>query len=88
MTMPQTITATIGFASMVTLLVSCCYWKRANNWGAAGAITAGAIIPLAYLAMEQMPAAHEFALWIGPNWSGIGAFLGSAVLEESPLTAI
>jgi len=74
-----TITATIGFASMITLLVSCCYWKRANNWGAAGAIIAGAVIPLSYLAMEQMPGTRDFARWIGPNWSGIAAFAGSAL---------
>ncbi|MCC6696176.1 MAG: sodium:solute symporter family protein [Candidatus Hydrogenedentes bacterium] len=74
-----TITATIGFASMTTLLISCCYWKRANNWGAAGAIIAGAVIPLAYLALEQIPSTREFALRIGPNWSGIAAFAGSAV---------
>ncbi|HOD49232.1 MAG TPA: sodium:solute symporter family protein [Candidatus Hydrogenedentes bacterium] len=74
-----TITATIGFASMTTLLVSCCYWKRANNWGAAGAIVAGAVIPLAYLVLELTPATRELALRIGPNWSGIAAFLGSGV---------
>lgn len=74
-----TITATIGFASMTTLLVSCCYWKRANNWGAAGAIIAGAVVPLSYLALEQVPATHGLAVWIGPNWSGIAAFAGSAV---------
>lgn len=74
-----TITATIGFASMITLLVSCCYWKRANTWGAAGAIIAGAVIPLSYLAMEQIPNTREYALWIGPNWSGIAAFAGSAL---------
>ena len=74
-----TITATIGFASMTTLLVSCCYWKRANSWGAAGAIVAGAVIPLAYLVLELAPATREIALSIGPNWSGIAAFVGSAV---------
>lgn len=74
-----TITATIGFASMTTLLVSCCYWKRANNWGAAGAIIAGAIVPLSYLALEQIPSTRGLAAWIGPNWSGIAAFAGSAV---------
>ena len=73
-----TITATIGFASMTTLLVSCCYWKRANNWGAAGAIIAGAVIPLLYLVLDLLPATHEFAVWVGPNWSGIAAFAGSA----------
>lgn len=72
-----TITATVGFASMTTLLVSCCYWRRANNWGAAGALIAGAAIPLAYLVMEQLPSTRDFAAWIGPNWSGIAAFAGS-----------
>lgn len=74
-----TITATIGFASMTTLLVSCCYWKHANNWGATGAIIAGAVIPLAYLVLELIPATREFAVGIGPNWSGIAAFAGSAL---------
>ena len=74
-----TVTATIGFASMTTLLVSCCYWKRANNWGAAAAIITGAVIPLSYLVMEQVPATQEFAAWIGPNWSGIIAFAGSGI---------
>jgi SSS family solute:Na+ symporter len=74
-----TITATIGFASMTTLLISCCYWKRANNWGAAGAIIAGAVIPLSYLVLEQLHDTSAFALWIGPNWSGIAAFAGSAL---------
>ncbi len=74
-----TVTATISFASMTTLLVACCYWKRANNWGAAGAIIAGAVIPLAYLVMEQLPATRGLASWIGPNWSGIAAFAGSAL---------
>ncbi len=74
-----TVTATIGFASMTTLLVSCCYWKRANNWGAAAAIAAGAAIPLAYLVMELVPATSALAATIGPNWSGIAAFLGSGL---------
>ena len=74
-----TVTATIGFASMMVLLVSCCYWKRANNWGAAAAITAGAVIPLAYLVMELVPATSALAATIGPNWSGIAAFLGSGL---------
>ena len=29
-----TVTGTIYLSSMSTLLVACCYWKRANNWGA------------------------------------------------------
>ena len=74
-----TITATIGFASMTTLLISCCYWKRANSRGAAAAIIVGALIPLAYLTLELVPATQPVAIWIGPNWSGIAAFVGSAL---------
>ena len=27
-----TVTGTIYLASMSTLLIACCYWKRANSW--------------------------------------------------------
>jgi SSS family solute:Na+ symporter len=63
---------------MSTLLIACCYWKRANSWGAAGAILAGAIFPLAYLVMEQIDSTREWARWIGPNYSGIAAYAGAA----------
>jgi len=49
-----TITGTIYLASMSVLLVACCYWKRANNWGAAAAIIFGAMIPVLYLVLEQV----------------------------------
>ena len=29
----------------LTLLIACCYWPRANSWGAIGAIVFGALIP-------------------------------------------
>ena len=29
-----TVTGTIYLASISTMLIACCYWKRANNWGA------------------------------------------------------
>lgn len=74
-----TVTATICFSSMVTLLIACCYWKRANDWGALGAIVLGAIIPVVYLVMEQVPATKDLAAWIGPNWSGIATFALSAL---------
>jgi SSS family solute:Na+ symporter len=48
------VTGTIYLASMSTLLIACCYWKRANNWGAAGAIIVGAVIPVAYLVLQQV----------------------------------
>ena len=46
-------TGTIYLASISTLLIACCYWKRANNWGAAAAIVVGAVIPIACLVIEQ-----------------------------------
>jgi SSS family solute:Na+ symporter len=69
-----TITATIYMASMSVLLIACCYWPRANNWGAAAAIAVGAVIPSTYLVMEQVQATQELAEAIGPYWSGIAAF--------------
>ncbi|MBI5095075.1 MAG: sodium:solute symporter family protein [Candidatus Hydrogenedentes bacterium] len=73
----MTVTATICFASMSTLLVACCYWKRANDRGAAAAIFFGAAIPIAYLVLERVPAAQNIITWIGPNWWGVAAYLGS-----------
>ena len=55
------VTGTIYLASISTLLIACCYWKRANNWGAAGAIIFGAVIPVCYLVLEQLPATADFA---------------------------
>jgi len=49
-----TITGTIYLASMSVLLVACCYWKGANRWGAAAAIAFGAVIPVAYLVLQQL----------------------------------
>jgi solute:Na+ symporter, SSS family len=74
-----TITGTIYLASISILLIACCYWKRANNWGAAGAILIGALIPIAFLVMEKTPATRPLAVAIGPHFSGIAAFVGSAL---------
>jgi SSS family solute:Na+ symporter len=73
-----TVTATIYLSSMSTLLVACCYWPRANSWGAAGAILVGALFPTMYLVLQQLAATRELATWIGPNYSGIAAFVGAA----------
>jgi SSS family solute:Na+ symporter len=73
------VTGSIYLASMSVLLIACCYWKRANTWGAVGAIVVGAIIPVAFLAMQQIPATREFANWVGPNRSGIAAYVGTAL---------
>lgn len=70
-----TITGTIYLASMSVLLIACCYWKPANNWGAAAAIFVGAVIPVSYLVMEQLPGTHDLAHRIGPYWSGIATYV-------------
>ncbi|MCA9411458.1 MAG: sodium:solute symporter family protein [Candidatus Omnitrophica bacterium] len=70
-----TVTGTIYLSSMSVLMVACCYWKGANNWGATGAIFFGAVTPLAYLVMEKMESTADFAEKIGPHYSGILTFL-------------
>ncbi len=81
------VTGTIYLASISVLLISCCYWKRANNWGAAGAIFISAIIPIAYLIMEQVPSTAMLAKDIGPYYSGIATYLlsGAAMIIGSLL---
>ena len=75
-----TITGTIYLSSMSTLLIACCYWKRANSWGAAAAILAGAGFPIAFLVLEQLPATKVWAKeTIGPNYSGIAAYVCAAL---------
>ena len=49
-------TGTIYLASISTLLISCCYWRGANDWAAIAAITAGAIIPTSFLVLQQLDA--------------------------------
>ncbi|MCU0276759.1 MAG: sodium:solute symporter family protein [Acidobacteria bacterium] len=69
------VTGTIYLSSMSVLLIACCYWKRANSWGAAAAIAMGAIIPVLYLALEQVPATSAWVRAnIGPYFSGIAAY--------------
>ena len=46
-------TGTIYLASMSTLLIACCYWKRANDWGATAAIVVGAVLPISSLAINM-----------------------------------
>jgi len=48
------ITGTIYLSSMSVLLIACCYWKRANSWGAAAAIFFGAVVPAATLVLQKV----------------------------------
>jgi SSS family solute:Na+ symporter len=73
------VTGTIYLASISVLLIACCYWPRANSWGAAGSIIVSAIIPVTYLVMEQLPSTADLAKSIGPYHSGIAAYVLSGV---------
>ncbi len=48
------ITGTIYLSSLSVLLIACCYWPRANSWGAAGAIIFGATLPVATLVLQKV----------------------------------
>lgn len=73
------ITGTIYLASISVLLISSCYWKRANSWGATASIIVAAAIPITFLVLEKAPATKDFAKQVGPYYSGIAAYAGSAV---------
>ncbi len=73
------VTGSIYLSSISVLLIACCYWRGANDWGAFAAIGAGCIFPTAYLVLEKIPVTKELATAIGPNWSGIAAFVAAAV---------
>jgi SSS family solute:Na+ symporter len=71
------LTGTIYLASISVLLVAACYWKRANSWGAVGSIFVSAAIPLGFLVLEK--SGSPLAKQIGPYYSGIAAYLFSAL---------
>ena len=73
------VTGTVYLSSMSTLLIACCYWRRANSWGAAGAIFFGALFPIGFLIMQQLEATEELTTRIGPHTSGIAAYVCAAL---------
>jgi SSS family solute:Na+ symporter len=81
------VTGTIYLASISVLLIACCYWRRANSWGAAASIFISAVIPITYLVMEQLPSTASLAQSIGPYSSGIATYLlsGGAMVIGSIL---
>jgi SSS family solute:Na+ symporter len=81
------VTGTIYLASISVLLIACCYWRKANSWGAGAAILVSAIIPVTYLVMEQLPSTAALAKSIGPYYSGIATYLlsGAAMVLGSLL---
>ena len=74
-----TVTGAIYLSSMSVLLIACCYWKRANSWGAGAAIIVGAVIPSGFLIMQKLPRTADWAESIGPHYSGIAAFVGTTL---------
>lgn len=46
------LTGTVYLSSMSVMLIACCYWKRANNWGAFAAIIIGAACPVLSLSLN------------------------------------
>lgn len=71
------ITGTIYLASISVILIACCYWKKANSWGAIGSIFFAAFIPVTYLVLEKTQ--PETAKAIGAYPSGIAAYVFSAL---------
>jgi SSS family solute:Na+ symporter len=81
------VTGTIYLASISVLLIACCYWRKANSWGAGASIIVSAVIPVSYLVMEQLPSTVTLAKSIGPYYSGIATYLlsGAAMVIGSAL---
>ena len=81
------VTGTIYLASISVLLIACCYWRRANSWGAAASIIVSALIPVTYLVIEQLPSTADLAKSIGPYYSGIATYVlsGAAMVIGSAL---
>ena len=78
-----TTTGTVYLSSMSVLLIACCYWKKANNWGAIAAILVGAAFPVGYLVLEKTIAGGAVALKENYHFTQdrakIAAFVISAV---------
>jgi SSS family solute:Na+ symporter len=74
------LTGSIYLSSMSVLLIACCYWKKANSWGAIAAIVAGAATASSYLILEQWPATEHFVrVTVGENLWGVLTYVITAV---------
>lgn len=71
------LTGSIYLSSMSVLLVACCYWKRANSWGALAGIVLGALVPLLHLTFEKIPG--SWATHVSKDQAGIAAFAAAAL---------
>jgi SSS family solute:Na+ symporter len=72
------ITGSIYLSSMSVLLIACCYWKKANSWGATSGIIIGASLPFGFLVCQKIPATEQFTESIGAHVSGIITYVGVA----------
>jgi SSS family solute:Na+ symporter len=72
------LTGSIYLSSMSVLLVACCYWKRANDWGAFAAIGVGAAVPVATLALQKVGPWTAFFLRHDTT-CGIAAYAATAL---------
>jgi SSS family solute:Na+ symporter len=63
------ITGSIYLSSMSVLLIACCYWKRANSWGAAAAIVCGAAVPMLTLVLQKV---GPYTQWFTQNGTVCG----------------
>ncbi len=73
------LSGSVYLSSMSVLLIACCYWKRANSWGAFGSIIGGAVVPITFLTLEKLSATAELAARIGKDNAGIAAFAAAAL---------
>jgi solute:Na+ symporter, SSS family len=87
------ITGTIYLSSMSVLLIACCYWKRANNWGATAAILCGAFVPVSTLVLQKR---GPWTQWVTDHNTAFGiaayvlvalAMIVGSLLKPQPQTA-
>ncbi len=81
------VTGTVYLASMSIILISACYWKPANNWGAISAIVVGSVIPIGFLVMQQIEMTQQAANNLGPYKVAVGTYMltGAAMILGSTL---
>jgi len=73
------VTGTIYLSSMSVILISACYWNKANDWGAFAAIIAGAFIPVCFLVMQQIEFTQSLTQQIGPYKTGVATYLAAGL---------
>lgn len=73
------VTGTIYLSSMSVMLISACYWKKANNWGALAAIITGSVLPVSFLILAQGEATRSITDALGPYKTGIATYVLTAV---------